>query len=435
MRREEEKGGVYPRIRASSALQDAEIMFLDQDDAYKDCRCLKKPLLMDKVEIKHLNGDDTSRVTGIPELPVIFTPVEAGNLWSATHLLAGEELHFWHGVFQYFMELHLLFPRRRRLSVPAEEKSKNHHPYLILRLDEEDVASFAESTSSDAAPFAASSSSTWLSGRRGRLRSPPAPCRLSACGTCSARPLYGLISAICPDPVQNRKNGLRITARIRENQVLDGVKVDMAAVQDHHACDHTDGDEIKLLSRTQTEEELQNGGMEISSEREERTSAEKTKKRRNNTEKKGKKKKAAGEKKPVMEAPSTSHRFVPVSQIARPTQGAAAARIRSNACKGPEGSSCEMKPVSRRNLTLNGMRRQKGLALHSPRNSAQNAANVIPLHGSSSRPASAGAEDAGKSTLLARVTLGVVLTSTTPVPKPRLANKGSQPDFSKPGYR
>ncbi|CAM4704152.1 unnamed protein product [Leuciscus chuanchicus] len=29
--------------------------------------------------------------------------------------------------------------------------------------------------------------------------------------------------------------------------ILDGMKVDMAAVQDHRACDHTDGDEIKLL--------------------------------------------------------------------------------------------------------------------------------------------------------------------------------------------
>ncbi|CAM4704144.1 unnamed protein product [Leuciscus chuanchicus] len=40
-------------------------------------------------------------------------------------------------------------------------------------------------------------------------------------------------------------------------------------------------------SDTQTEEELQNGGMEIISEREERTTAEKTKRRRNNTEKPG----------------------------------------------------------------------------------------------------------------------------------------------------
>lgn len=48
---------------------------------------------------------------------------------------------------------------------------------------------------------------------------------------------------------------------------------------------------LVFSSRTQTEEELQNGGMKISSEREERTSAEKTKKWRNNTEKKGRKKK------------------------------------------------------------------------------------------------------------------------------------------------
>lgn len=50
----------------------------------------------------------------------IFTPVEAGNLCSAAYLLTGEELHFWHGVFQYFMELHILFPCRLLLNVPAE---------------------------------------------------------------------------------------------------------------------------------------------------------------------------------------------------------------------------------------------------------------------------------------------------------------------------
>lgn len=48
---------------------------------------------------------------------------------------------------------------------------------------------------------------------------------------------------------------------------------------------------------------------------------------------------------PVMEAPSTSHRFVPVSQIAGPTRSAVAARIRSNACQGPEGSSCGVKLI------------------------------------------------------------------------------------------
>lgn len=84
-----------------------------------------------RFQTKCLTGVSESVSTCLKSIRILM-PVEAGNLCSAAHLLDGEELHFWHVVFQYFMEQHLLFPCRRILSVSAERVCAEQKPIGCL---------------------------------------------------------------------------------------------------------------------------------------------------------------------------------------------------------------------------------------------------------------------------------------------------------------